>query len=69
MRYSRYLASLFSGEPLLFVCGIPEYVRDQGIIQALEACVPSRAQIGKMDQATTTGGFFSTRLNVVCGIL
>ena len=49
-----------------FVCGILEYVRDQGIDRA---CVASRPEIGKMDQATAAGGFFSTCLNVVYGIL
>jgi len=78
VRYSRRTQSqqteclatpFFLGEPLLYVCGILEYVRDQGIDQALEACVPPRPQISKMDQATATGGFFSTRLNLACGIL
>jgi len=35
----------FLGEPLLYVNGLPEYVRDQDIAQALEACVPFRPQI------------------------
>jgi hypothetical protein len=32
-------------EPSLYVNGLPEYVRDQDIAQALEACVPFRPQI------------------------
>jgi hypothetical protein len=35
----------FLDEPLLYVNGLPEYVRDQDIAQALEACVPFRPQI------------------------
>ena len=35
----------FLDQPMLYVNGLPEYVRDQDIAQALEACVPFRPQI------------------------
>lgn len=37
----------FLDQPLLYVNGLPEYVRDQDIAQALEACVPFRPQIAR----------------------
>ena len=45
----------FLDQPLLYVNGLPEYVRDQDIAQALEACVPFRPQVVRDGSGYSSG--------------
>ena len=61
----------FLGEPVLYVNGLPEYVRDQDIAQALEACVPFRPQIVREGSGYSHGSilFKSLERGVWCCVM